>query len=79
MCVFYFKFITMPKVPVKCFETRSVIRCVDAVSSETGSNGGTYRMAPPHLPSTAICTCPRVSGFDPFSETCLMRVTLVQK
>ncbi len=37
----------MFKGPMKCFETRSVILCVDVILTETGKQGGTYQAAPP--------------------------------
>jgi len=29
----------------KCLEMHSIIQCVDAISTESGSKGGTYRIA----------------------------------
>lgn len=35
------------KGPLKCLETRSIIQCVDVISTETGWQGGAYQKAPP--------------------------------
>ncbi len=35
--------------PMKCFERRSIILCVDIILTETGRQGGTYQAATPLL------------------------------